>query len=99
MFSFNIGWSYMRLPKSPTTTHSPWRWQLQCLPKCWMTLNNRRGSSPKVEVIHCYYCCRLMWSCSHIKERALMKDVWEQGAQENICMKEGGIKSGLEKTK
>jgi hypothetical protein len=38
--------------KHPTNTHSPWRWQLQHLAKCWITFNVRRGYSPKTEVAH-----------------------------------------------
>jgi hypothetical protein len=38
---------YIMLPKTPST-HSPWRWQLQCL-KHWKTYNIRHGSLPKAE--------------------------------------------------
>jgi hypothetical protein len=41
-----------RVKKRLTTTHSPWRWQLQCLPKRWLILNIRRSSPPKAEVTH-----------------------------------------------
>jgi hypothetical protein len=32
-----------------STAHSPWRWQLQRLPKHWINFNIRRCSSPKTE--------------------------------------------------
>jgi hypothetical protein len=40
----------IRLPKRTASTHSPWRWQLKCLPKRWITINIRRGLSPKAGV-------------------------------------------------
>jgi hypothetical protein len=39
--------------KRPATTHSPWRWQLQCLSKRWIILNSRCSSSPEAEVARC----------------------------------------------
>jgi hypothetical protein len=46
---------YTRLPKQPTNTdsvktntHSPWRRQMQCLPKRWATVNIRRDPYTKV---------------------------------------------------
>jgi hypothetical protein len=37
--------------KRPANTYSPWRSQLHCLPRSWITYKILRGSSPKAEVV------------------------------------------------
>jgi hypothetical protein len=39
-------------PSFSSEINSPWRWQLQCLPKRWKRFNIRRGSFPKALVMH-----------------------------------------------
>jgi hypothetical protein len=38
--------------KPQTNTQSPWRWQLLCLPKQWITFNILSNSSSKTKVAH-----------------------------------------------
>lgn len=38
--------------KCPTNICSPWRWQLQCMPKWWIIFNILHGSFLKTEVAH-----------------------------------------------
>jgi hypothetical protein len=39
-------------------SYPPWKWQLQCLPKRWLTPNIWRHSHPKAEVKYVYYSFR-----------------------------------------
>jgi hypothetical protein len=36
------------------TIYPPWKWQLQCLPKRWLTPDIRRDSHPKAEVVQTF---------------------------------------------
>lgn len=41
--------------------YSPWRRQLQCLPKLWKTLNIQRGSYSTTKILHCLLGCCTVW--------------------------------------
>jgi hypothetical protein len=44
------GWAASNVENYPAFRQTLRRWQLQCLPKRWIILNIRRGSSSKAEV-------------------------------------------------
>jgi hypothetical protein len=68
---------YIMFSYPSSARHSPWRWQLQCLPKRWKTFNVQRGLFPKAEVIHPY-------SRVVVKKLVKFPDLWNPKVHHNV---------------